>query len=375
MKYLAYIANIRLPTERAHGIQIMKTCEALSAAGVRATLIVPRRKNKIIDDPFSYYQVKPTFDIVRIPTLDLVPLGRIGFFLETLIFSELATWFIRLKLAGNRSDRVVYSRDVWPLANIMFLRWNIFWEAHSAKRTFFSHKLLKSINGLVVISRGLRDFYAEAGFDPKKIHIAHDAVDFKDFDVSISKKEARTKLGLPESGKIVMYIGLLDDWKGYKTLLNASESLREQGIQTAIIGEHKTDMDILRARYPHVHFLGYRPYTELATNQRAADILVIPNSAKNENSNLHTSPLKLFAHMASGVPIVASRIPSLCEVLDDQTAYFFQSDDSQDLARAIVYCINDPKATEKAKRAAEKVSVFSWDNRARDILEFIKKHV
>ena len=30
---ILYLANVRLPTEKAHGAQIMKTCEALAAAG------------------------------------------------------------------------------------------------------------------------------------------------------------------------------------------------------------------------------------------------------------------------------------------------------------------------------------------------------
>ncbi|HRY62339.1 MAG TPA: hypothetical protein P5056_01035 [Candidatus Paceibacterota bacterium] len=60
---ISYLANIRIPTDRAHGIQIMKTCEALSSQGVVVELVVPSRKNSIKEDPFSYYQVKENFKI------------------------------------------------------------------------------------------------------------------------------------------------------------------------------------------------------------------------------------------------------------------------------------------------------------------------
>ena len=38
---LLYIADIRLPTEKAHGAQIMKTCEAFSLNGIDTELIIP----------------------------------------------------------------------------------------------------------------------------------------------------------------------------------------------------------------------------------------------------------------------------------------------------------------------------------------------
>ena len=54
MKIL-YLADIRLPTEKAHGAQIMKTCEALARAGHAVELVVPRRANAMRGaDTFAY---------------------------------------------------------------------------------------------------------------------------------------------------------------------------------------------------------------------------------------------------------------------------------------------------------------------------------
>ena len=57
-----YIANTRLPTEKAHGYQIMKTCEALASHGCAVELVVPRRKRFVAKDPFSYWAVARTLD-------------------------------------------------------------------------------------------------------------------------------------------------------------------------------------------------------------------------------------------------------------------------------------------------------------------------
>ena len=79
---LLYIANIRLPTEKAHGIQIMKMCEAFAHEGVNVELVVPRRFNVIKEDPFAYYGVGKNFTTTRIPSFDLIAFGKIGFFVQ-----------------------------------------------------------------------------------------------------------------------------------------------------------------------------------------------------------------------------------------------------------------------------------------------------
>ena len=64
MKIL-YIANARMPTEKAHGIQIMKTCEAFAELGHEVELILPWRFNPIKEDIFEYYNVKKNFKIKK----------------------------------------------------------------------------------------------------------------------------------------------------------------------------------------------------------------------------------------------------------------------------------------------------------------------
>ena len=75
---IAYIQNVRIPTERAHGIQIMKMCEALARLGHDVELIVPRRSNLLKENPFNYYGIRKTFKIRKLPCLDLIPLNKYG---------------------------------------------------------------------------------------------------------------------------------------------------------------------------------------------------------------------------------------------------------------------------------------------------------
>jgi putative flippase GtrA len=168
-----------------------------------------------------------------------------------------------------------------------------------------------------------------------------------------------------------MYIGRLDGWKGVGTLLEASTFVPET--QVVVIGGEEAQVEALRAQYPKVQFLGYRSYGELADNQAAADVLVLPNTAKDETSVRFTSPLKLFTYMASGKPIVASDLPSLREVLDEESAYFVAPDDARELARGIKQALGDPNAETKAHHARHKVAHYTWSARARTILQFFNQ--
>lgn len=105
---------------------------------------------------------------------------------------------------------------------------------------------------------------------------------------------------------------------------------------------------------------------ELPANQAAADVLVLPNTGTDETSVRFTSPLKLFTYMASGRPIVASDLPSIREVLDEQSAYLVTPDDAQALARGITRALSDTGG--RSARAFQLVQRYSWDERARGIL-------
>ena len=91
-----YIANIALPTERAHGIQITKTCEALSK-DIEVELVVTSRFTPIRQNPFEYYNLKNNFKITKLWCLDTVHLGWLGFWLELLTFTLSLTPYVIFK--------------------------------------------------------------------------------------------------------------------------------------------------------------------------------------------------------------------------------------------------------------------------------------
>ncbi|MCC7500665.1 glycosyltransferase [Candidatus Nomurabacteria bacterium] len=359
---LFYIANIRFPTEKAHGAQIAKTCEALMHQGAEVTLVTTDRKT-VTETPRNYYRLSVEIPTIRISVPDIVSWGPLGFFIESLVFA----WRINCP-----AQSVIYGRDEWILLVLSYMcKSPIYWESHTGAWNLGARMLARRAAGIVVISEGLRDFYIERGVSAGRMLVAYDGIDLAAFAHTLDKEAARTKLDLPRDSKIVMYVGRFDGWKGSDTFFNAASSLPEDMLAVAIGGE-PTQVESLRTRYPEVRFLGFRPYRELADHLAAADILALPNTATDIISARFTSPLKLFAYMASQKPIVASDLPSIREVLDESCGYLVSPDDSGALAEGIRRAVADSEASNKAALARERVEQYTWTARAGKILGMLK---
>ncbi len=385
MRKLFYIANIRFPTERAHGIQVAYMCAAFArrhgadpgsraelttgfdAEPIDVVLLVPSRSTPIAEDPFSYYGVERNFAIERVLVPDTVRFGRVGFLIESFIFA----FKVARRIRGER-DAVIYTREEWPLLFLPRLR--AFYEAHQLRRSSFFTWLIRRARAVIAITQGLANALVASGIPKSRMFVAHDGYDEKQFSVRAPKEEARKKLGLPSHAKIALYIGGLEPWKGAETLCKAAVSLERHGILVAIIGGGSEEVHTLQLRYPAVRFLGARPYRELSQNQQAADILVVPNSAKHEISKSFTSPLKLFAHLASGIVFCAARTPATEEVITWEQAFPFEPDDPEDLARVIARALSPEFLSErlsKVREAKKRAKDFTWDARASTIVGFL----
>ncbi len=372
-----YVANARIPTEKAHGIQIMKMCEAFAKAGTEVTLILPRRRNPIKGDPFSYYGVKPIFKIKKLPALDMLFINiPFTFILTTIVFSISVFFYLLFK----KKDYIVYTRGEIILSLAKFISSRLFWETHIKPSNINLYKkAIKKIRGLIVITKYYKDLLVEEFNIPSdKISYSPDGVDLRIFDIDISKYEARKELGLPTDKKIIVYTGSLLKWKGVGSLVESAHFLDDDNL-IYIVGDLKKDKEYYSPPNDlsyNVNFVGLKPYGEIPLWLKASDTLVLTGTNKNDMSKYYTSPLKLFEYMASGRPIIAPNISSFLDVLSDENSFLVEPDDSEKLADKIKLALeNQEKADLIAKRAYSDSKDYTWDKRAENIIQFIKMNI
>lgn len=240
------------------------------------------------------------------------------------------------------------------------------------------HKiLLRQMDCVVSITNAMKDTLIKYGYPQERILVAPDAADMALFATTLNKHDARVQLGLLLDKKIVIYTGAINEaWKGVGTLYEAAKQFDDSYL-FLIVGGKPHYVENFRAEHPelsNLSLLGYKPHTEIPLYLKSADVAVLPNSSKSEISRVSTSPMKLFEYMTSGVPIVASNLPSIREILNEKNATLVTPDDTGSLADGIRTVIQNPDlGTTLANQARSDVASHTWEKRATAILSFLQE--
>lgn len=184
--------------------------------------------------------------------------------------------------------------------------------------------------------------------------------------------EAPTEqLGL--EGPVVMYVGNLESYQGIDLLLEGFKLAAPDhpDAHLVVIGGSPADVAKYRAKAQTLgldnsaHFFGPRPQAHLAHYLAQADILVSPRT-QGQNT-----PMKIYSYLDSGRPLLATRLATHTQVLDDGISMLVEPD-PQDLARGLGELLSDAGLRERlAQSAKERVTEkYSFEAYRRKLLEF-----
>jgi glycosyltransferase involved in cell wall biosynthesis len=196
-------------------------------------------------------------------------------------------------------------------------------------------------------------------------------------DISLLQSESERGEILRESlgidSPVIMYIGNLEKYQGVDLLLESFELARSKGADAhlVIIGGNKEDIEKYKDQSrkadigDRTHFIGQRAISQLGSFLEQADILVSP---RIEGQN---TPMKIYSYLESGRPVLATRLPTHTQVLDDQVSLLV-APEKEAMSEGLVLLINDQKlGHEIARRAKERVKQeFTYDAFKRKLLGF-----
>lgn len=171
----------------------------------------------------------------------------------------------------------------------------------------------------------------------------------------------RRSLGIG-AGPVVLYSGNLEPYQGVDLLLGAAAEVPEAWF--VFMGGEPAEVEALKARpgarTGRLVFAGKRPPAELPSFLALADLLVSPR-LRGENT-----PFKVYTYLASGKPLVATRLPTHTQLMDDSMAFLVEPT-AAGLAGGVRAVLADP--SEASQRAARGRALIEREYSARRYAE------
>lgn len=358
-----YLHPFHFPAEHAHAVQILHTCRALAEAGAPVRLLVKRSPREPLADPvrgLARYGLEP-HPRWRIDFLPSTHNGVAG------LAARWRVWRARGVRFYARHERLARTAARGGGGPVVIELHNV---GPDTART------LARVDGVVTITRALAE-RARALAAPRTLpcEVIPDGFDPSLFRPVVAPAGA----GGPDPPRAV-YTGQLLDWKGVDVLLRALALVGEPGLRALVVGGRSgADPEGERLRglarelgvADRVTWTGPLPHRDVASHLRPGDIAVVPTRARH-GQELAASPLKLFEAMASGLPVVASDLPALRDVVEDgANGLLFAEGDAGALAAALRRLRDDAVLRRRLGERARLDAVrYAWPERARRILGF-----
>ena len=136
--------------------------------------------------------------------------------------------------------------------------------------------------------------------------------------------------------------------------------VREVDAEAVVIGDgpERAKLEALATELgvlERVHFLGARPHSEMPGLLSGADVAIFP-------SLMEATSVAALEAMACEVPVAASRVGGLPEIVDGEVGTLFEAANPEALARAVVDLLGRPDR-DRLARAARKRVVDLWSNK------------
>lgn len=220
---------------------------------------------------------------------------------------------------------------------------------------------LKAADALITICPDLRDYVLKSGVDPDRHLLIENSI-FDDIRLRAGPGAESAGRHVPvEFGHghpVILYAGTFETYQGIEVLIAAFAKVVVSRPDARLLLVGGADEQIRRMRElvaslglgPSCVLTGRVPKAAALAYTQSADVLVSP---RVDGTN---TPLKIYEQLASGRPLVATRIWSHTQVLDDSVAFLVDPDPAS-MAEGLLRALDDP--AEAASRARNAQALYA----------------
>lgn len=254
--------------------------------------------------------------------------------------------------------------------NVVFVCHNVFPHERFPLDKFLTRLVLSGGRHFVVHAKEEGEELEKIKKNPDYTVTPHPTYNMFRFE-NMTRKQAREKLGIGETEKILLFFGFVREYKGLKHLLRAMPMIMEevQEVRLLVVG----DFDGNREEYEElIRTLrigerirvidGYTPDKEVEKYFAACDLVLLPYESATQSG---------IVQIAFGFerPVIVSRVGGLPEaVKDGETGYVIKPCAPEELADKVKQFFREGRAEEFEENIKKEAARFSWE-RMGEVLE------
>ena len=339
----------------------------------------------------NYTEKSYVFDGIRVKCYDSVNIGfRLGIpyaiphvssfktFLETVKSNDLIHVhghpYLSSLLAGKIAKR--YGKPLVLTQHNTFIEYNNFFDTvEKLNDLVIGKQVIKEADRIIVVSNATKKYVLSLGADPEKIRVIHNGVDLTRFrPVTGIKEEMRKKLGIPQDARVALTVRRLVYKNGIDTLIESAKIAIEKNPKLVFIAVGKgPDFEEVREKIGQLgmqknfRLAGFVSDEELPLYYNAADFFVLPSKSGEG------LPLVALEAMACGLPVTATNVGGISEVLNEDYGKLVPPNSPDSLAEAVLeFSRKDLSALRKGLRTMIEQK-YSWDTNVKKLGEIYEE--
>ncbi len=269
-----------------------------------------------------------------------------------------------------------FSKPIVLTQHNTFIDYGPFWNIIEKLNDLIIGKMvIQAADKILVVSNATLNYVLSLGAKKQKTEVLYNGVDLERFKpAKRSKLKIRRTIGIPEDSFVLLTVRRLVYKNGVDTLLESAKIAVEKNshLLFLVIGsgpDHEKISAKIREYRLEKNFrlLGFVPDANLPHYYNAADLFVLPSKSGEG------MPLVLLEAMACGLPVVATNVGGVPEIINRDCGKIVPPNDAANLAEALLEFSRSDTST-YSKKAREFVErKFNWNKNVRRLIEIYEE--
>jgi glycosyltransferase involved in cell wall biosynthesis len=269
-----------------------------------------------------------------------------------------------------------YSKPLVLTQHNTFIEYNNFWDKiEKLNDLAIGREVLKEAEKIIVVSNATKNYVLSLGADSEKIRVLHNGVDVNRFrPLTGVKDEMRKKLGISKDSSVVLTVRRLVYKNGIDTLIESAKIAVKKNPRLFFLvvgkgpdfGKVKEKIEQLGMQ-ENFRLMGFISDEDLPLYYNVADFFVLPSKSGEG------LPLVALEAMACGVPVIATNVGGISEIMKEGSGKLVLPNSPDSLAEAILEFSHSELSTLKKDLRAMIEQNYSWDKNVEKLVKIYEE--